>query len=115
MVYQVNYAIAIASRAAGIARGLAQRKWSQSASSQIWSLVPSVRSNNLVDLSSIDDIYELDDEGDNSQLLSHSSTEQRIKKNRPNLGITDGNHTSSINHKLGGFLKLTRPKVLNLW
>jgi hypothetical protein len=119
--YPVCYAVAIASRAAGVARGATQRSWSKSAISQAWDYIaPVAKSDSIIDLSVDDDVDDAHDEWKSSDSKSRTSSKQiapdnKRKKIRAAAGSAGDDPPPRTSGKTGGFVKLTRPKVLDLW
>lgn len=109
--FPVSYAVCISSRAVGIARGVHGRSWEQnSLSQQAWEAlpVPLPLSDELIDLSSDEVATKFDN---TREIMRERSTHTR-KRARI---LDDDSNDQVPSGRSGGFLKLTRPKVLDLW
>lgn len=108
--YPIGYAVSLASRSAGVARGLPSRSWTESARFQGWQTSRlKIESSNVIDLSA--DVINT-----NKSLYesNHEDSEDNIVEPKRKWPRSEGANQIKAASK-GGFLKLTRPKVLDLW
>lgn len=103
--YPVGYAVAIAARAVGVARGPLSRSWMESVAAKTWVADAPSQSSAVVDLAGNAAIG--DDDG---RVLSREP-----RKGGHGKRARTEDEPPRSKGRTGGFLKLTRPKVLDLW
>lgn len=115
--YPVCYSVSIASRAVGVARGPERRSWLKSVAAQTWDALLPPSADRLVDLTVDEDNLAAEWEETDLQEVLVKSSRQRSETtgSRKKMRVMANPDLNVSNRKTGGFVKLTRPKVLDLW